>query len=157
MKRIIRHPATRAQRGVAAVELALVLPLLLIMLAVPLFFGRVFWHYTVAQKAAYDAVRYFATVPVTHMRNPNQVGYAVAVAHAIVAQVTADLNPGPYPPAISVLCDGLLCDGFSAPVKVKVGVRISMHDEMFPFVTSTFMGEYGLPLTAEVTMRYAGE
>lgn len=157
MRRAIRHPRAWGQRGVAAMELALILPLLLILLAVPLFFGRVFWHYTVAQKAAHDAARYFATVPLTQMRNPNQVGYAVEVAQAIVAEVTADLKPGPYPPVITVWCDSHICDGFSAPIKVNVIVRISMHDEIFPFVTASFMGEFGLPLTAGVTMRYAGE
>lgn len=157
MRRAIRHPRAWGQRGVAAMELALILPILLIVLAVPLFFGRVFWHYTVAQKAAHDAARYFATVPVTQMRNPNQVGYAVEVARAITAEVTADLNPGPYPPVITVLCDGHICDGFSAPTKVNVIVRISMHDEIFPFITDAYLGGLGLPLTTEVTMRYAGE
>jgi hypothetical protein len=157
MRRAIQHPTTRGQRGIAAVELALTLPVLVMLLAVPLFFGRVFWHYTVAQKAAHDAVRYFATVPLTQMRNPNQVGYSVEVAHAIATEVMADLNPGPYPPDITVSCDGFNCVGFSIPTMVKVGVQISMHDEIFPFVTGSFMGEFGLPLRAEVTMQYAGE
>jgi Flp pilus assembly protein TadG len=45
------------QRGVAAVEFAILVPLLLILLTAPLYIGRVLWHYTVIHKAAHDAAR----------------------------------------------------------------------------------------------------
>ena len=50
----------RRQRGIAAVELALVLPVLFILVMFPLYLGRVYWHYTAIQYAAQDAARYLS-------------------------------------------------------------------------------------------------
>ena len=49
----IRKPSLRG-RGSVAVECAIVLPILLLLISGLLFFARVFWCYTVAQKAAHD-------------------------------------------------------------------------------------------------------
>lgn len=148
--------AIRAQRGVAAVEMALILPILIVLLAVPLYFGRVFWHYTVAQKAAHDAARYLTTAPLTQMRNPSQVGHAVAVAQAIVDAEIGELNPGPYRPTVAIQCDGVPCDGFIAPATIRVHIRMPMYDLFMSSVTEPQGGASGLLITADLTMRYAG-
>lgn len=49
------HRRHRRQRGIAALELALVMP---VLLTLPLYFGRLFWYYAALQKGAQNAVRY---------------------------------------------------------------------------------------------------
>jgi len=145
-----RLPAKGArQLGVAAVEFAVLLPLLIVLITAPLFFGRVLWHYTVAQKAAHDGARYLATVSEAELRTAALAPAAVAVARDIVAAELADLNPGPTPPNISVLCDTSLCGGVVLPTNVRVGVQIEMSG---PFA---YAGD-GWPIMVEVQMRYMG-
>ncbi len=157
MNRPIRSPARCRQRGIAAIELAVILPVMLAFLAFSVFYGRVFWHYTAAHKAAHDAARYLSSVPLTELRTPTRTGFAVAVAQAIALQETADLNPGPYPPNISVMCDGMACAGFAAPTTITVAVQLAMFDNIFYLVTSDVIGDNPLAVTAAVTMRYVGK
>jgi Flp pilus assembly protein TadG len=156
MNRLIPVLARRGQRGIALIELAAVIPVLLAFLAFSLYYGRVFWHYTAAHKAAHDAARYFASLPPSEFKTPTRTGFAVAVAQAIVLQETADLNPGPYPPNITVACDGLQCAGFTPPTVVTVGVQLDMFDTIYSQLTGDVTGG-PLPVTAAVTMRYVGK
>ena len=145
----------RRQRGIAAVELALVLPVLLVLLAMPLMFGRVFWHYTVAQKAAQDGVRYLATIPLSEMRSPLKVAYSVAVAQAIVDQELAGLNPGEDAIAVSINCDGVTCNGLVVPSAVSIQVQMRVYDIFIAEYTRSAIGSEGMVLTAMARMRYA--
>jgi hypothetical protein len=154
MSRRLRSLIRRQQRGIAAIELAIILPVMLLFLTIPLFFGRVFWHYTVAQKAAHDAARYLSGVSLAQMAAPSQVGHVVAVAQAIAAAEMSDLNPGPYSPVVTIQCDGITCDGFMMPAVIRVVVRMPMYDGIFSAFTSDIAGASGLLLTADVTMRY---
>ncbi|MDT1837773.1 pilus assembly protein, partial [Acinetobacter baumannii] len=54
MKKFPGRGFRRKERGSAAVEAAIVLPALILFLAVPLFLARIFWYYSVAEKAAHD-------------------------------------------------------------------------------------------------------
>lgn len=156
MSRPVHRPPR--QRGVAAIEMAFILPVMMILLAVPLFFGRVFWHYTVAQKAAHDAARYLSEIPLTDINNLTRIGYHLAVAGEIVAGEMSDLNPGSDPITVSYLCEYSFgyapCDGKTTPKSVRVGVRISMSDAIFPNYTSDYLGDNGLVLSAAVAMPY---
>jgi hypothetical protein len=147
------QPPRRRQAGVAAVEFAILLPLMFVLLSAPLFIGRVMWHYTVAQKAAHDAVRYLATVSEAEMRTPALITSAVAAARAIASAELAELNPGPYPPSVIILCDAAGCDGFTMPTTVRVTVRMEMHDPFFP---TEFGGDYGLFIAGDAQMSYLG-
>jgi hypothetical protein len=157
MNRLIPVPARRRQRGIAAIEMAVIVPVLLGFLAFSVFYGRVFWHYTAAHKAAHDAARYFASVPLSEFKSPTRTGHAVEVAKDIALRETADLNPGPYPPNIGVVCDGLPCAGFAPPTVITVGVQLAMFDTIFGQVTGNVIGAEPLPVTAAVTMRYVGK
>lgn len=154
MSRRLFGLARRRQRGIAAIELAVILPVVLIMLSVPLFFGRVFWHYTVAQKAAHDAARYLSGVSLAEMTAPGRIGKVIAVAQAIATAEMSDLNPGPYAPGVTIQCDGVSCFGFAPPSTVRVVVQMPIYDDIFPAFTSELVGAYGWLLTADVTMRY---
>jgi Flp pilus assembly protein TadG len=158
MKRSLRRTKLRGQGGVA-VEFAVLLPVILLLLAAPLFFGRIFWHYTVAQKAAQDAVRFLAAANPAEIKTPGAGGTEApiaAVARSIVLAEIAELNPGPYQPGVDVLCDGRTCFGFQIPIKVTVGVTIPVYDEFFAGITSQFTGGDQILLIPVATTNYVG-
>lgn len=146
----------KTQRGVAAVELALILPLLVGMLALTIFFARVFWHYTVAQKAAHDAARYVATVPQTEM-HATRIAATMSIAEQLLDEELADLNPGDIPVSPFVLCDGWNCNGITTPTTISVRVQMQMTDPMFGPMVQLFTGQDSLVITAIVHMPYIGE
>lgn len=146
--------SARRQRGAAAVELALIMPIMLVFLAFPLFFARYFWHYTVAQKAAQDAARYLSTISVQEMKIGSLNQAALAIASEIATTELAELNPGMAPPTVAFLCGGYPCAGTGArplPDTVLVRVTMDMFDNIFGIVDT---GRYGLPITVDVEMRY---
>ena len=63
----------RRQRGIAAVELALVLPAFVLLLAATVFIGRTLYHYQAIQKAAHDAARYLASAPALEVSSPSRM------------------------------------------------------------------------------------
>lgn len=89
----------RAQRGVAIVEFALILPFLLILTFITTEFGRAIWEYNTLTKSVRDASRYLATQPpgekITQARNlmvyGNLAGNAPTLAvNLSLANVPAD-------------------------------------------------------------------
>lgn len=151
--------STRArQRGIAAVELAIILPILVALLAVPFYFGRVLWHYTVAEKAAHDAALYLSSVPVTEMKSQARIAEVVDVAHQIYDLEVAELTPGPYPPTSTFLCGTFVCGGLSIPDTVRVAVQMRVFDDIFDSFTTEYKDEEGgIVLTADVTLPYVGK
>jgi len=159
MRHPLRHQIRRYQRGIAAVELAFLLPVMLVMLTVPLLFGRIFWHYTVAQKAAHDVARYMSEIPLNDLKFRS--GFAVAVAHDIAAAELADLAPGDTPISVTITCSSskftdITCNGQFVPSRVRVQVQLTMEDTIFPDWTAEFVGKDGLLLTTDVSMPYVG-
>jgi hypothetical protein len=152
-----RAPAGPRQRGVAAIELALILPILLALLAFPFFFGRVFWHYTVADKAAHDAARYLACVPVIEMTTSARAVHAVEVAQAIIAAEIGDLHLDAGAVSVVIQCNGLACSGFGAPSYVMASVQLPVTDPFFPDITWQAVGDSGLLLTGQATLPYVGK
>jgi len=148
------HPRKR-QRGAAAIELALILPILVTLLTFPFFYARCFWHYTAAQKAAQDAARYMATVPMAEMRSKKLASAAQKIAEDIALIEIAELSPGKAFDPPQITCDGLACGNSTGklPNKVRAYISFGMADTMFGVVDT---GRYGLLITADVTMRYAG-
>jgi hypothetical protein len=113
------------------------------------------WHYTAAQKAAQDAARYMATVPAAEMRSRRLAGEAQQIAENIARQEIAELAPGKEFDPPQVTCDGLSCGSSTGrtPAKVRVYISFGMADTFFGVVDT---GRYGFLITADVTMRYAG-
>lgn len=156
MKRFFPLPVSRAaQRGSAAVELALLLPVLVAFLVFPFFFARFFWHYSVAQKAAQDAARYLSTISIQEMRSSTLAQAAAALASQIATSELAELQPGRAAPNVSIYCDSVLCLGVGAaqlPQTVRVYVSMDMVD--MSGVVDT--GQWGKPIRVDAEMRYAG-
>jgi len=146
----------RRQHGASAVELALILPLFVLLLAFPLFLGRYFWHYTAAQKAAQDAARYLSSVSAQEMREPALALAAASLAGEIVRIETAELETGGLRPQVDIQCGGAGCQGvMSGPLPETVTVMVTMH--MRDHLLGMDLGRYGLRLQARSEMRYVGQ
>jgi len=150
----ILRSRTREQ-GVAAIEAAILLPILLAFLTFPIFYARCFWHYTAAQKAAQDAARYLATVPAAEMRSKKLAKAAAAIAVEIAQREIVELAPGSEFDPPQAICDGADCGSIpgKVPTKVRVLINFGMVDTMFGVVDT---GRYGFLITADVTLRYVG-
>ncbi len=145
----------RRQAGAAAVELAIIMPIMLSFLLFPIFYSMCYWHYTVAQKAAQDAARYLSTVPQSEMRTPALARAAGETAIEIVNREIAELTPGseiwPY-----AYCGPRICGDRNKaddlPETVTVRLTFSMYDP-FGFVDVGWMGAV---INADYTLRYVG-
>ncbi|MFC0167589.1 TadE/TadG family type IV pilus assembly protein [Pseudoduganella danionis] len=155
-----RPAAGQIQRGIATLEMVLILPLLLLFLVGMVYFGRYFTYYSAARKAAHDAARYLATVSRREMKTQLQGAAqvpAVLLAQNIAQREIAGLHPGPAAVAVAVDCLPNVCAGLSLPDKVKVLVQMQVTDELFAPFSAAFLGDEGLLLQADVTMLYVGQ
>jgi hypothetical protein len=159
----VRKPSLRKE-GSVAIECALVFPVLLILVSALLFFARIFWCYTVAQKAAHDASRFLATTTLHEIKpvaTGNDVPIAL-VAQKIGADEIAELNPGGAF-AVTVQCSvgdpnpyWDHCYGFEVPKKVLVRVTIEISDPFFDPFTSVFTDGEPILLKAAMATDYVG-
>jgi Flp pilus assembly protein TadG len=111
----------KRQRGIVALELALVLPFVLTLLTAVLFCGRLTYHYEVASKAARDGARYLSSVAAVNMKNPAMAAQESNLALAIVQ---AELNAlGANQPTVLVTCDNFPCAlAGGTPTEVSITV-----------------------------------
>lgn len=150
--------ASLRQRGIAAVELAILLPILVALLAVPFYLGRVFWHYTIAEKAAHDAALYLSSVPLTEMKSQTRVAEVVDVAQQIYDLEAAEMNPGAFPAVPTFLCNTSFCLGLTVPDTIRVTVQMRVFDDFLSTFTTDYKDEEGgIVLTADVSMPYVGK
>lgn len=153
----MKTPAQRCARkghgGGIAVEMAIVLPILILLLASLVFFARVFWYYSVAQKAAQDAARFLSTASQVELRTPGSP--AAALARAIVEEETAVLDAVMSQKEVTVQCNFGAC-GIGTPTSVRVLIQMRFQDDLMAPYTAIFYGGDGLMLTADVTRRYVG-
>lgn len=85
-------PAGR-QRGIASIELALILSAIVFMLIPTFLIARAYWQYTVLKHATYDAARYVAAVPLAQLSSTSPDPINVAQAMVAKAAVEAGLVP----------------------------------------------------------------
>lgn len=147
------------QGGIAAIEFALILPILVVLLAFTLFFGRLFWHYTVALKAAHDAATFMAMARIaeTSISKSDLGEIEVARVAKLIAQTeVGELKPGKARPLVEVTCDGYQCIGDKAPAEVAVLVRMKVEDSFLTTYTDAIAGTEGMWMYAEVRVPYVG-
>jgi len=159
----IRTPSVR-RKGSIAVECAIVLPILLLLIGGMLFFARVFWCYTVAQKAAHDGARFLAAATLREI-TPSSAGPVVPVALAaqkIASDEVAELGSGGGV-GVEVQCYAGAatlrwgpCLGFYTPRKVLVGVTVSVSDSFFDPFTVDFTNGLPITFTAIMATDYVG-
>jgi Flp pilus assembly protein TadG len=145
----------KRQAGVAAIELALLLPILVAFLSLSVFVTSVLWHYTIAQKAAQDAARYLSTVSASEMMTPASARAAGDLAQEIIRREIAEISPSSAVGELETFCDNSNCGG-KLPGTVPTTVRVNFSISMFDPAGIVDVGWYGLPITANYTMRYVG-
>ena len=121
-------PGRRCSSGVAAVEFALALPVMLVLLVLPLYLGWYLYHQTVAQSAAQNAARYLSKIPVSEIINPYRAPAVAAVANQLAAAMLKELRPGGIAPSIAVTCNSTPCVGAGKPATVTVAIQITVED-----------------------------
>jgi hypothetical protein len=157
MKRRPHTGGMAAQRGIVALELALILMCALAVLPAMLLMGRVFWHYTVLEKSVHDAARYMASLPPAEMINPAKAYAAAGTAQAMVvaAASAAQLNPAPQAWQVMVACDGYSCGSVSTlPLNIRVTAELSLDDELLGTLSYNLLNTTGFILNADITQRY---
>jgi hypothetical protein len=154
--------------GSVAIEFAAVLGTVLIpLLAGALFFGRFFWHYSVAEKAAHDAARFVAAASPTELKTQCPTFYRdaciVSAAMSLAYAEMAELNPGGADlPQVAVYCDELKCPtgkGTAVPRIVSVDVKMTVEDPFLSALSSLFGGDNGpiaIPIHATGRSYYVG-
>jgi len=149
----------RSANGSVAVEMALILPLFLILLAGPLYMARAAWFYSVGQKAAHDATRYVATATQAELRTAGggfNEARVPAIARWIAQQELGELVPLTDGIAIGIQCDGEPCSALT-PTQVHTSVQVTLHDHLLGSLTMDYLGSIDMTMTSEVTMRYVAQ
>ena len=112
-----------------------------------------------AEKAAHDSARFLSQasrVEIVGAGNGTKPG-VVGLAESIIDAELEEIRPGLVGALPTILCESYACGGLNVPADIRVAVQIRVRDEIFGFITDPIFGEDGLLLTADVTMRYAGD
>lgn len=141
------------QRGSAAVEFALLIVLLLMIVAGVVEFGRTIWYYDALSKATRDSARYLSNVREDENVAINDLRLADAVTMVEFAASSAEI-PDFRREYVSVNCD-VECDA-AAPNYVTVNVSYPVViGKWIPFLVSTDMIKtWSVSISPETTMRY---
>lgn len=157
--------ARKSEGGSAAIEAAACIGFVLVpMLAFILLFGRYFWYYSVAQKAAHDAAVYMAGAPLSEIKSSKG---AAGLAGDIVGWETADLDSGTSASmGFLAMCGVKLgfstdiqwypCSSSTTPVAVRASMTLTVTDPFLSPITNAVWGSDGIPIFAGVTMNYVG-
>lgn len=128
--------APRAQAGIVAVEFALVLVLMFVMLAMTLAAARLFWHYTVLQKAGNDALRYLTSVPAIEIMDTATSQAAMATARAMVDSAVAAAKLDTAPGLIDIVCQPNPCGTAGGR---PATIQLRMYVPLEPYLLSGFL------------------
>jgi Flp pilus assembly protein TadG len=119
----------KRQRGMVALELALILPVLLTLLSAVVYFGRLTYNYEVMRKAANDGVRYLSSVAAVNLRSPAQANHESNLTLAIVQTELGSLSSNA---AVVVACDNAPCM-VNGAVPAEVSIIVIMQvPNVFP-------------------------
>ena len=153
------------QAGIAAVEFAVILPVMTVFIAFILLFGRLAWSYTAAQKAAHDTALTVAMAKKAEIATSALDGDEIAIvqlARTIAQSEVAQLNLGSningvtQKVKVDIVCDGVTCLGDAVPTEISVTVRMRVYDIFLTNYTDGIFGTEGLWLRADARIRYAG-
>ncbi|KFC74719.1 TadE/TadG family type IV pilus assembly protein [Massilia sp. LC238] len=148
----------KTEKGSVAVEMALILPLFVMLLTLMVFFARIFWAYSATQKAAHDAARFLSTATQAEIRTTgggfNEARYP-AVARWIAQQELMDIVPWADGITILPVCDDGPCNA-TRPATVRVRVEVALRNDMFPDLIALYLGNSDISLKSKVVIPYPG-
>lgn len=143
------------QRGVAAVELAFILPVLLIILSGIIEYGRALWYYDALAKGARDAARYLSTRPIGDLSAET---LDTSTTRAIVANTAGQAGVTGFDRVthLSVSCAPTSCAASVTTVTVAVSYPFEIGGwiPLFRPGSSDAPSNFTATLVPHVTMRY---
>lgn len=121
----------RVPRGVAAVELTIIIVMCWVLFPLIFLVGRLLYDYTVLRQAAHDAAMYAATVPAVDYKTLSSAALVGAQADAIVRRTVAATAIRPDSDlSIVVLCDNFGC-GNVVPQTINVKITYAQDFSLF--------------------------
>jgi Flp pilus assembly protein TadG len=155
--KLFQHRA-RKQRGAAAVELAIMLPLIMMMLAGITEFSRAFWYYNALDKATRDAARYMSSVHTVELATSAASTTQMTRAKNIVVDAVTGSESAKVTPALTTANVTVECDTANCVAPTWITVRINGFTiglgSLIPFVMVDG-GSFGnVPLTPSTTMPF---
>lgn len=111
----------RRQRGVVVLELAMVLPAMLFVLAAAIYFCWMSYHYEVVQKAVQAGARYLSGTPAINMKTSASAQHESNLVQALVQE---DLGVLGATAAVVVSCDDVPCAALNGALPAKVTVTV---------------------------------
>lgn len=150
---VIERAARQRQGGVAAVEFALLVFLMLLIGAGIVEFGRAVWHYDALAKATRDGARYMSTVSMPALATEIDTAEDLVITAATAAGV-----PNFTAADVTVTCGPTACASAAAPgdvAQVTVDVSYSMTlGAWFPFIFPPADSSLDITLAPHATMPY---
>lgn len=144
----------RDERGVQLVEVALVIPILLILLAATAEFGRYFYYYSTLSRATRTAARYVTTHPYLDNSSPND--FKTQAKNLAVCGSTATCA------ANTEILPGLTNNNFSiTPASGNFPETVTVQVVNYNYQPIFDLGNFvsgvswtSVPVSASTTMRY---
>lgn len=148
-----RLQSRQDRRGVAAIELALILSACILLVPAVLEIGGIFMHYAALHKAVREGARTMAALPPQALSTTGAASDSMAMVQSLVVETAqqAGLQASVAPDKVYVGCDKAMCEGTvpSSTVTVSASLRVSVPAALFNTEASGTM-----LLQAAHTMRY---
>jgi Flp pilus assembly protein TadG len=141
-ERLISLRTASGQKGAAAIEFVIVLPLLLLIFTGMIEYGRMMWHYDALAKATRDAARYLSTVKRTDLNTEDTT--ATSTTHKIVIDAAAAAGLSTTGLQINPSCDPT-CTGEGTVNTVSVDID-------YPFTIGGWVPVFGAAIGPDVTL-----
>lgn len=138
------RPPAPVQRGIVAVELALIIPVIVLIVAVTLMFGRAFMQYGVLQKASNNALHYLSSLPAVEMTHAASGAIARATATQMVLDAGAGAGFNPLPVVYFTCIPGNCQTDGVKPVTIQLNTEMAISDPFIPNLTSDLLGMFGV-------------
>ncbi|MDQ2921959.1 MAG: pilus assembly protein [Acidobacteriota bacterium] len=151
LRRLVRlRRLSKDERGIQLVELAIVIPIFVILFAATAEFGRYFYEYTTLAKASRAGARYLATAAVNTTEDTRAKNIVV---YGNLAGTGSPILPGMTPGNVAITRQG---DVPVLPQTVKVQISSFKHQPIFDLGQLIKVPSLSLNVDVKpsVTMRY---